>query len=99
MIVKEHNKYGKKILAICDTNILGKQFEEGDAFLDLNSPFYKGKEMNKGKLIVLLKEFHHIMFAGKESVDLAKEQGIAKEEDIKTIDGVPYTMYYDQNRV
>ena len=55
-IVKLHKSpEGKTILAVCDAEIAGKYFEEGDLQLDLSSNFYKGEEMAEPRIKELFK--------------------------------------------
>ncbi len=37
----------REVVALCDKEILGKQFEQGNMQLDVKENFYKGKEDNK----------------------------------------------------
>jgi hypothetical protein len=50
MIAKIHKTFdGRNVLAVCDSDLLGKKFEEKDLQIDLNSDFYKGKKKKKKK--------------------------------------------------
>ena len=54
MIVKIHKMPdGRSVIAVCDSNLLGKKFEEKNLQLDLTADFYKGSEKTAfhGKLI------------------------------------------------
>ena len=45
MNAKVHRtKDGRLILALCDSELLGKVFVEGDVKLDLTTDFYQGEE-------------------------------------------------------
>lgn len=57
MIVKTHLTPNGKLLAVCDSDILGKRFEEDERQLDLSGRFYKGDEVSDeilGKMLMLL---------------------------------------------
>ena len=48
MIVKIHKtRDRRKIIAVCDENLIGKRFEEREMQLDLSSDFYNGELMNE----------------------------------------------------
>lgn len=91
MIVKIHKTAeGRKIVAICDNNLIGKRFEEGKLQLDLNSAFYKGKEMGKEEVKELLKEPCIVNIVGEESVNFALQAGIANKKDVLRISNIPH---------
>ena len=54
MIIKQRTQDKKIFLSICDDDLIGKKFEEKDFVLDLKSPFYDGKKLNKKDLKSLL---------------------------------------------
>lgn len=86
----------RDVVAICDSDLLGKKFEEGQFQLDIKEGFYKGEEMNENKTKeVILKmsgEDATFNIVGKKSVDLAIHTGIITEQGIKTIQGIPFAM-------
>ena len=93
MIVKVHNTQdGQSIVAICDTDLLGKKIEEGNLQLDLSSDFYKGIERNEEDVIRILKSVYIANLVGKESIALAKKLGFLEEEHVKFIGGIPHAQ-------
>jgi len=55
MIIKIHKSPdGKKVVALCDSNLLGKVFEQDKVQLDLRSDFYKGEEKQEKEILQLL---------------------------------------------
>ena len=51
MLVKIHNSY-RKVVAVCDSDIIGKRFDEGKRQLDIRENFYKGDEVNEEEAII-----------------------------------------------
>ena len=86
----------RDVVAICDSELLGKRFEEGNFQLDIKEGFYKGEEMNEKQILeIIIKmsgEDATFNIVGKKSVDLAINAGIIAREGIKTIQGVPFAM-------
>jgi hypothetical protein len=86
----------RDIVAICDSELLGKKFEEGDFQLDVKESFYKGEKMNEKQVLnVMIKmsgEDATFNIIGKKSVDLAISTGIISRQGIKTIQGIPFAM-------
>lgn len=86
----------RDVIAICDSELLGKKFEEGDFQLDVKEGFYKGDEMNKKQVLDIIEKMSRedatFNIVGKESVELAVNTGLITREGIKTIQGIPFTM-------
>lgn len=95
MFVKIIKSY-RDVVAICDSNLLGKKYEEGQFQLDVREGFYKGEEMDeKGvrKIILkMLKEDATFNIVGEESVSVATNLGLIQKEGIKKIQGIPFAM-------
>jgi uncharacterized protein len=92
MILKIHGTGRKKILAICDSEILGRRFEEGKLQLDLASPFYKGEKASRESIEKEIFGSYIVNAAGERCIGLLLELKLAEEKDIKRIGGIPYTM-------
>ncbi|MBD3354601.1 DUF424 family protein [Candidatus Woesearchaeota archaeon] len=91
MIVKIHkSNEGRVILAVCDSELIGKRFTEGEKQLDMSSDFYKGEEMEEKRILNLLKSVHIVNLCGKESVALGVKAGVVDEENIIKVDGIPH---------
>ena len=86
----------RDVVAVCDSKILGKVFEEGEFQLDVKESFFKGEEVNKEKLIEIIKhmsaEDSTFNIIGEESITCAIEAGIIFEEGVGRIDNVPFAL-------
>ena len=86
----------RDVVAICDSELLGKKFEEGQFQLDVKEGFYKGEEMNEEQvsdtLLKMAMEDAIFNIVGEKSVALAVEAEVVSEEGIKTIQGIPFAM-------
>ena len=93
MYVKLHEG-SSKILAVCDEDLVGKSFEEGDLYLDVNEEFYKGEKKTKDEVLELLKsnEFQSFNIVGKESISVAVEAGLVSNKNVLTVEGVPHAQ-------
>jgi len=96
MYLKITEKEGKKIIAVCDTELLGQVFEEGGVVLDLKmyERFYKGEEATAEEVARALADFDSANLVGKEAVGIAIERGLAEEEDVKYIKNIPHLQLY-----
>lgn len=95
MFVKVINSY-RCIVAACDKELIGKIFEEGKLQLNAKESFYKGEEIAEKEMIELLKDYSKedatFNLVGKKVIDSALKAGIIKEENIGTIDSIPYAL-------
>lgn len=92
MIVKTHVTPNGKLLAICDSDILGKTFEEGEKQLNLSSQFYQGKEKSDEELSMMLKDAYVINAVGEKSVGFLIEKELIAEDAVMRIAGIPYAQ-------
>jgi len=95
MFIKIIKSY-RDTVAVCDSSILGKRFEQGNFQLDLKESFYKGEEVSEEKAIEIMKtmsaEDATFNIAGQESVDAALKAGVISQESIGKIQGIPFAM-------
>ena len=93
MIVKTHKTQdGRKILAICDSDLIGQKFEEKKLQLDLTSDFYKGEEKNEEEIISLLKGCYLINVVGEKSIGLVIKLGIINKNNIIKIKNITHAQ-------
>src|SRR3989344_229008 len=95
MFVKLHRSY-RTVFAVCDSNLLGKKFEEGERVLDVRENFYKGDEMDYDKVVELMRkeanEDATFNIVGEEAVRTAFDAGIVVKGSEMTVDGVPFVL-------
>ncbi len=92
MIAKVHRSGSGVILAVCDSDILGKKFWENGMQLDLDSEFYKGSEVSEDRVKVIIKAAAIMNFAGKKSVNLAVKEGLVDKKNVLKIKGIPHAQ-------
>jgi hypothetical protein len=95
MLVKIHESY-RKIVAVCDSDLIGKTFTEGIKQIEIKSNFFKGEEKNKQEVLKILKELDKedatFNIVGEKSVQSALEAKIIKEHGIMKIEGIPVAL-------
>ena len=93
--LKIHVSY-RNVVAIADSDIIGKRFEEGQRQLDVKESFYKGKETGKEEVIQemidQMKEDSTFNIVGKNSIAAAIEAGILSKESVGRVQGVPFAL-------
>lgn len=94
MLVKKHSSY-RDVIAICDSELLGKRFEQGNFQLELNE-FFNGEEKTEKEVLSIMKDAEKedatFNIAGKKAVELALKTGLISKQGIKTIQGIPFAL-------
>ena len=93
MIVKVHQTHeGKKIVAVCDEELIGKKLKEKNIQLDLSSEFYNGKKKSEEDILKFFDDAYIVNLVGKKAVNLGKKAGIVLEENIIYVKKTPHTQ-------
>lgn len=82
------------MLAVCDDDVLGKSFSEGNFSLEVSECFYNGWHVSEDQIIPLLEEIPNVNIVGKKSVALAMRLGFVSKESIIIIQGVPHAQVF-----
>ena len=95
--VKLHKSY-RTVVALCDADLIGKHFEEGNRQLDLRENFYKDRLLSHDEIVKLLKfqagEDATFNIVGKKSIAAAIDAGIITGKNIVQITGIPFTLVF-----
>lgn len=90
VLLKNHNG----VIAICDSDIIGKTFEEGNLQLKISEYFYKGEEKSEKEIINMLKECLNANIVGKASIRIGLESGVISKEHVITVKGIPHAQKF-----
>ena len=86
----------RDIVAVCDSEILGKTFEEDEFQLEVKESFFKGEETSEEETEKIMKDMKKedatFNIVGEKSVKTALKSGIISEDQIKKIQDVPYSL-------
>jgi hypothetical protein len=86
----------RDVVAVCDEELIGKVFEEGDFQLDVKENFYRGETFSGDEAIRILQDMAledaTFNIVGKESVEAAIAAGIIEEESVGEIGGIPFVL-------
>ncbi len=86
-----------RVVALCDADLLGKVFEQGDLCLDLSKSrsFYDGEKVSEQQAIELLKTpGANLNLVGEKSLGAARKALRINEAAVKKISGVPVLQIY-----
>ncbi len=86
----------RDVVAVCDSELLGKYFEEGNSQLDIKESFYKGRETSEKETIILMRDMAiedaTFNIVGRESTTAALKARIISKDQIGEIDGIPFAL-------
>ena len=95
MLIKIHHSY-RKVVAVCDYELLGKKFEEGKFQLDITKDFFEGDKKSEEEIISIMQKMENedatFNIVGKKSTSTALKAGIISKEGIKKIQNVPFAL-------
>ena len=95
MLIKIHKSY-RLVVAICDKELLGKTYEQGNRILEVRESFYNGEQKEEKEMIELMKDLEKedatFNIAGKKSVNAALKAGIISKEGIMKVQGIPFAL-------
>ena len=95
MLVKIHKSY-RITIAICDSDIIGKTFEEGIKQIKITENFFKGEEKTEQEVLEIIEhgaaEDQTFNIVGEKSVNLALKCGLIKPDGITRIQGIPIAL-------
>ncbi|HTZ42123.1 MAG TPA: DUF424 family protein [Candidatus Omnitrophota bacterium] len=95
MLVRLIKSY-RYVVAVCDSELLGKRFEEGDFQLHVKESFYKGEEKSEKETVKFLermaKEDATFNIVGEKSVSAALKAGIINEDSVGEVQGIKFAL-------
>jgi len=80
------------LLAICDTEILGKTLREGKIVFNVKKEFYKGARVAIEEAVDMITNSTIVNMVGKNIVQKAIEKGYVHPEAVLNIEGVPHAQ-------
>ncbi|MFC4246963.1 DUF424 domain-containing protein [Natribaculum luteum] len=82
MLVKERETEEGLLVAVCDSEILGETFEEGEVSLTVTEEFYGGDEVDDGVVVDSLSRATVANIVGTDAVELAVREGFVDEANV-----------------
>lgn len=82
MIVNERETKEGLLIAVCDEDVLGETFEEGELSLTVTEEFYGGDEVDENAVVDSLARAAVANIVGTRAVELAVEEGFVDEANV-----------------
>ena len=80
------------LVAVCDSDLVGRTFHEGDLHLSVNEDFFKGQPAAEHEVKKALGGATIANLVGKRSVSCGIASGIIDEDCVIIIEGIPHAQ-------
>lgn len=90
--IKEWKIGMELIVAICDSELIGKKFNEGRLTIDIKGSFYGNTKVSLEYGLERLKKATIANIVGEKIVNAAISEGLIPRESVIFIDGIPHAQ-------
>jgi len=91
MLLRIHRSAeNREIVGICDRELIGKTFKEGDISLLISDTFFGNQPVPEEEVIRVLMTSDNITIFGTRCTKLAIQQGLLEEDSCRIIEGIPF---------
>ncbi|MCW8171968.1 MULTISPECIES: DUF424 family protein [Natrialba] len=80
------------LVAICDDDVLGETFEEGELSLTVTEEFYGGESADEAAVVDSLARATVANIVGTRAVELAIDEGFIQAENVLEVDGTHHAQ-------
>ncbi len=92
MYMKQYETERQLIVAVCDKEIIGKKFQDGELTLKLEPSFYKGQDVSESEVKEALSCATIANIAGEKAIACAVECGCVEPDTVIFIEGIPHAQ-------
>jgi hypothetical protein len=92
MYLKSYSVNKEILVAVCDSELIGRTFREGELHLSVNEDFFKGSPADEYEVKKALEDATIANLVGEQAVACGIDSGIIDEHCVITIDGIPHAQ-------
>ncbi len=92
LLLNERETRKGRLVSVCDADILGEEFENGDVSLAVEPEFYDGEPADEDRVIESLANCSVANLVGTHAVSLAIDEGFIDEENVLDLDGTRHAQ-------
>jgi uncharacterized protein len=92
MYLKTHQQGRETLIAVCDCDVLGQKFAEGQLRLDVSPDFFGGEKASGSEVEAALARATMANFVGAKTVEHAISLGYVEKDCVLSIGGVLYAQ-------
>ena len=93
MLLRERSTQEGLLVSVCDPDVLGETFENGEASLTVDPDFYDGEEATAEEVVASLARCSVANIVGSEAVGVAVEHGFVEEANVLEFEGTRHAQY------
>lgn len=93
MIVSERQTDQGLLVTVCDPDVLGETFEDGDVSLTVTEDFYGGESLDEDAVVDSLARASVANLVGRQVVELAIDEGYVDETNVLEIDSTLHAQF------
>ncbi|AHG02510.1 hypothetical protein HALDL1_01820 [Halobacterium sp. DL1] len=93
MILTERRTDRGLLVTVCDADVLGETFENGEVEFTVNEEFYGGDEADEAAVRDSLARANVANLVGGGVVDIAIEEGYVEEGNVLDLDGTVHAQF------
>jgi len=93
MLLRERSTPEGTLVSVCDADVLGETFEDGELSLTVDPEFYDGERADPEAVAASLAEATVANLVGTESVGTAIEHGFVEEANVLEFEGTLHAQY------
>ena len=93
MLLRERSTPEGRLVSVCDADVLGETFENGELSLSVDAEFYEGEAADAETVAASLAEASVANLVGTESVETAIEAGFVDEANVLEFEGTVHAQY------
>lgn len=92
LLLNERETPEGTLVSVCDADILGEEFENGDVSLSVDPEFYEGDRADEAAVVASLARCSVANIVGTHAVHLAVEHGFVEEANVLDLDGTRHAQ-------
>jgi hypothetical protein len=92
LLLNERETPKGRLVSVCDADLLGEEFENGEVSLTVDAAFYDGDTADEEAVVASLARCSVANIVGNRAVALAVEHGFVDEENVLDFDGARHAQ-------
>ena len=92
LLLNERDTQKGVLVSVCDADVMGETFENGDVSLTVEEDFYDGEEADEEAVVQSLSRCSVANIVGTRAVAVAIDHGFVDEENVLDFDGTRHAQ-------
>jgi hypothetical protein len=93
LLLNERETDKGRLVSVCDADVLGEEFGNGDVSLTVTREFYDGERADEETVVESLAQCAVANLVGTRAVGLAVEHGFVEEDNVLEFEGTRHAQF------